>query len=122
MTDRSGHPGRRWRLAAAPLAGVALMFVAWGFTRVNGPPSVLHRVEVRGMEFHPARLEVAPGDTVVWVNADIVPHTATAAGSAGLDTGPLGPGESGRYVAGVSGEVRYVCSFHPSMRGSLVIR
>src|SRR5204862_476961 len=42
-----------------------------------------HTVEIRGMEFHPAELTVAVGDTIVWINRDIVPHTATAGGGAG---------------------------------------
>src|SRR2546423_277336 len=46
------------------------------------------------MEFHPAVLTVAAGDTVVWVNRDIVPHTATATGGTKWDTGQLTHGQS----------------------------
>jgi plastocyanin len=89
-------------------------------------------VEIRGMEFHPAELTVAVGDTVVWINRDIVPHTATAGGDGGdggggekhqkWDTGTLTQDKTGRYVAQRAGVVRYSCVFHPTMHGTLTVR
>ena len=87
-----------------------------------GPAPTSHTVEIRGMEFHPAELTVAVGDTVVWINRDLVPHTATGAGKTKWDTGQLAQGDSGRYVARVAGTVSYVCTFHPTMRGKLLVR
>jgi len=81
-----------------------------------------HTVEIRGMEFHPAELTVVPGDTVVWINRDIVPHTATANGRTQWDTGSLAHGQAGRYVATRAGAVAYACTFHPTMKGTLTIR
>jgi plastocyanin len=81
-----------------------------------------HVVEIRGMAFHPAVLTVERGDTVEWVNRDIVPHTATATDSA-WTTGALVQGQSGRHVvAGEPGEQRYFCELHPTMEARLVPR
>jgi plastocyanin len=82
-----------------------------------------HVVEIRGMAFHPAALTIAPGDTVVWINRDIVPHTATAVGQGEprWDTGQLRQGEDGRYVPNRAGEARYVCTLHPTMQGKVII-
>jgi plastocyanin len=80
-----------------------------------------HTVEIRGMEFHPAVLTVAVGDTVVWINRDIVPHTATAGGATKWDTGQLLQGQTGRYVANRAGVARYRCTFHPTMLGKLIV-
>lgn len=96
------------------LVGVLLVAVFGG-----GVPPQTHTIEIRGMEFHPAELTVAVGDTVVWINRDIVPHTAT---TQDWDTGLLSQEQSGRTVAPHSGTVRYVCNLHPLMRGTLVIR
>lgn len=74
------------------------------------------------MGFEPAVLELRRGDTVVWVNRDMVPHTATAEGKSAWTTGSLAQDQSGQYVARHSGEVRYFCEFHPVMRGTLIIR
>ena len=78
------------------------------------------------MAFHPEVLEVRRGDTVVWVNRDIVPHTATATGTGGgttkWDTGQLGQGQTGRYVVRRAGVSHYACTFHPTMHGKLIVR
>ena len=80
-----------------------------------------HVVEIEGFEFRPARLAVAPGDTVVWINRDIVPHTATD--SAGTwDSGALGPGASWSLVPSAEGDLTYLCALHPSMKGRLIVR
>lgn len=97
------------------------------FAGLTAPPRT-HTVEIRGMEFHPAGLTVAVGDTVVWINRDIVPHTATATGTGRgggttkWDTGQLGQGQTGRYVVRRAGVSNYACTFHPTMHGKLIIR
>lgn len=121
MTGTIRNRGRWLWLAAVPLAAVPLLFHE-RITAGLAPPPARHQVEIRDMAFHPAVLELTRGDTVVWINRDIVPHTASAEGSVGWDTGTLSQGDSGRFVAEASGEVGYVCGFHPSMQGRLVIR
>jgi len=49
------------------------------------PKTRTHKVTMESMRFHPDDLTVAPGDTVVWVNEDLVPHTATSQ-AAGFDS------------------------------------
>ena len=104
----------RWVLLL-PLAAC----VAGGGT----PAARVHTVEIRGMAFHPETLTVHPGDTVVWVNKDIVPHTATSTSAgASWDTGTLAQGDTGRYVAPQAGSVNYTCTLHPTMRATLIIK
>ena len=38
----------------------------------------MHTVTIEGMRFQPEMLTVERGDTIVWVNKDLVPHTATS--------------------------------------------
>jgi plastocyanin len=73
------------------------------------------------MAFHPEVLEVRRGDTVIWINRDIVPHTATASLEYGWNTGPLSQGDSGQYVARHAGEKSYLCTLHPTMLGKLIV-
>ena len=80
-----------------------------------GPPRtpVTRSVEIRGMAFRPAEIRVLPGDTVEWINEDVIPHTVTAADSAW--TSPrLDPGRHWRWIAGSPGSRAYLCSFHPT--------
>lgn len=102
--------------AAAEVLGVGLMAATGG-----GPPRQ-HRVEIRGMAFRPAALEAAVGDTVLWANGDFLPHTATARGRGGWDTGNLDPGETSRVVLRRAGTFEFLCTLHPSMLGSLRVR
>lgn len=81
-----------------------------------------YEVQIRDMGFTPSRLSLAPGDTVVWVDRDIVPHTATRDGAGGWDVGPI-PGNGSRaLVIHGAGEMAYHCRFHPEMRGVLVVQ
>ena len=81
-----------------------------------------HTIEIRGMAYDPDGLTVARGDTVVWINRDVVPHTATGGGRLGWDTGQLLQGQEGRYVAGRAGEAAYTCALHPGMRATLIVQ
>jgi len=84
-------------------------------------PSRTHIIEIHGMAFHPASLNVSVGDTVVWINHDIVPHTATGSGRRKWDSGQLQQGDSGRYVPRRGGRLPYTCTLHPTMKGLLII-
>lgn len=108
MTISGRLGGFRWTAAT-----LALVAVACG----ADPPRHLS-VEIRGLDFQPAELPVAPGDTLTWVNADLVPHTITA-GDERWDSGDVAPG--GRYTLVVTeADVGpYRCRFHPSMTGVL---
>jgi plastocyanin len=77
-------------------------------------------VTIDGARFSPADLTVKAGETIVWVNKDLLAHTATAKGSA-FDSKVIQPGESWRFVAKTAGTFPYICSFHP-MSGTLTVR
>jgi plastocyanin len=87
----------------------------------GGVPPRRHLVEIRGFAFQPAVLQVARGDTVVWINRDIVPHTATPTGKAQWDTGTLTQGQEGRHILRRRGSFSYVCTLHPTMKGTLIV-
>ena len=78
-----------------------------------------HTVVIRQFAFVPETLEVSMGDTVVWVNEDIVPHTATAA-DARWDSDRLDRGDSWSLEIRAPGEVDYTCLYHPAMRARLI--
>ncbi|HEY0839251.1 MAG TPA: cupredoxin family copper-binding protein [Vulgatibacter sp.] len=106
-------------LSALPAASAA----PTAETGAGAAPRV-HTVKIKGMAFEPATLEVSVGDTVVWVNEDLVPHTATAIvdGVAVFDSGVFPANASWKYVATKSGTIPYVCVLHPTMKATLVVR
>lgn len=84
------------------------------------PAAMRHIVEVRGFDFSPAHLEVRRGDTVTWINRDMVPHTATDS-LGGWGSGELPAGARGSWIAKETGRFGYLCTYHPSMRGTVVV-
>jgi plastocyanin len=79
-----------------------------------------HTVVIDGMQFKPATLEVKRGDTVVWHNRDLVPHTATVAGR--FDSGDIAPGRRWSWKVAGDGRIDYLCTYHPGMKASLTVR
>jgi plastocyanin len=110
----------RMRAAAGALAVTLLSALAHGVGRADSNQKT-HSIVIRSFQYVPAKLVVQQGDTVVWTNEDIVPHTATAQGK-GLDSGSIGARQSWRYTADKKGTYAYDCTFHPSMKGTLVVR
>lgn len=105
-------------LAFAALLAAATVSVA-GCAEDDGPTT--HQVTIRNFQYTPATLDVARGDTVLWINQDVVPHTATADDQA-WDTGAVGAKESGRVVVEQRGTYMYGCAFHPNMKAELSVR
>ena len=77
-----------------------------------------HTVTIESMRFQPEMLTVAPGDTVVWVNKDLVPHTATSE-AGGFDSKTIQADKSWRHTVRTKGDIAYLCTFHPTMKATL---
>jgi plastocyanin len=84
----------------------------------SGAPAVL-TVVIQNMKFNPPRLEVHKGDTVEWKNEDLTPHTAT---STTFDSASIDPNKSWRHTFTEAGEFPYTCTFHPDMKGGVVVK
>jgi plastocyanin len=81
-----------------------------------------HTVTMENMRFQPELLVVAPGDTIVWINKDLVPHTATSQ-VGGFDSNVILASESWRYtVQKKKGDFAYICTLHPAMKGTLRVK
>ena len=105
---------------AMPLFVFLLLPTAGMAGAANAAPRV-HTVLIEGMRFQPEGLTVAAGDTVVWINRDMVPHTATSA-SARFDSHEIAPGKSWTHTVRATGEFGYICTYHPLMKAILRVR
>ena len=101
--------GASLTLASAPL-----------IARAHGGTHVV-TVRISRFAFVPASVEIRPGDTVVWTNEDLAPHTATARDGS-WDTGALETAMSRRMVFTAPGDFEYFCAFHPHMIGTVAVR
>jgi plastocyanin len=77
-----------------------------------------HTITIEAMRFQPEVLTVAPGDTIVWVNKDIVPHTATSK-TGRFDSKDIQVDKSWKYTIRKKGDFAYICTFHPTMKAML---
>jgi plastocyanin len=100
-----------WILAVGGTAGAASM-------PNTAILPIRHTVEVRGLSFVPQSTVVSAGDTIVWINRDIVPHAITAEGGQ-WPPHTLLEGQSWEMVVEQGGTYPYFCLFHPQMRGLL---
>ncbi|UUU25231.1 cupredoxin domain-containing protein [Streptomyces sp. DSM 40750] len=96
-------------------------------TTSSAPPSPesagAPRITMENFAFSPADPEVRPGEKVTVANKDSTPHTVTAADGDAFDTGNIAGGESGTFTAPAeAGEYAFVCTLHPDMKGTLIVR
>jgi len=123
-TGRGVRIGARTsRSVSRTVAGMLLLGVlaAGGSDGCTRPAARSHRVTIRAFTYQADPVNVARGDTVVWVNADMVPHTVTARDGT-WDSRSLTPNASWRLVPEAVGRHQYFCVFHPNMEGTLVVR
>jgi plastocyanin len=81
-----------------------------------------HTVTIEGMKFEPEALTVAAGDTVIWVNKDLVAHTATSSDVGIFDSKLIAPDASWKLTVRKKGDFAYVCTYHPTMKATLHVR
>lgn len=90
-------------------------FIACNNTKNNYIPQS-YIVEIKDMQFQPAILKVNKGDTVTWINKDIVAHNVTQKDSAWASP-TLASAASWQKVIEKSDP--YYCSIHINMKGEL---
>jgi plastocyanin len=111
-------------MRAAPcVLATAIAVIAWamGSAACERPAPVTHTITIENMRFEPETLTVARGDTIVWVNKDPVPHTATSK-DGGFDSGTILADQSWRFTAREQGDLPYSCTFHPTMTATVQVR
>ena len=94
------------------LAALALMLTA--------APAAAAKIEVTidKLVFSPATVEAKVGDTIEWVNKDVIAHTATVKG--GWEV-MIPPKKSASLTLKAAGAVDYFCRFHPNMKAHIAV-
>lgn len=132
---------RRRRAVPLVLGAVAALLLATACSDGDGEPSPAPpspptssapsspesagalRITTEDFAFSPADPEVGPGEKITVVNKDSAAHTVTATDGDAFDTGSIAGGESGTFTApSEAGRYAFVCTFHPNMTGTLIVR
>ena len=76
------------------------------------------QVMVDKLVFTPAEVSAKVGDTIEWVNRDILAHTATVKG--GMEV-MIPARKTGRVTLQKAEAIEYYCRFHPNMKGRITV-
>lgn len=88
-------------------------------TEEKSPPA-LYIVQIEQMKFFPENISVHKGDTIMWINSDMVAHDITEEKSKAWSSSLLQPGKSWKLIADSSTD--YYCSIHQVMKGSFTVQ
>ena len=100
------------------IASAGGLVVATG-ARARQDPAAAHTITIDKMAFATAPANLHVGDTIIWENHDLFRHTATA-DDRGFNV-DIAPGRSARTVLVRAGIISFHCTYHPGMKGTLVI-
>jgi plastocyanin len=83
-------------------------------------------VSMKNIQFSPKALTVAKGTTVKWTNDDSVNHDVTKTGGPGpkfaSGSGNLAQGATYQQTLSTPGTIKYVCTVHPGMTGTITVK
>jgi len=79
----------------------------------------LHTVEIDNMKFQPEVVSVHTGDTILWINKDMVSHCVTEVTKNAWMSPKIPNGASWKMVASSSAD--YYCAIHQVMKGKIII-
>jgi plastocyanin len=77
------------------------------------------QISMENLVISPAEATTKVGDTIEWINKDIVAHTATARNGDWDVTIP--PKKTIPLVLTKAGTIDYYCRFHPNMKATLTV-
>jgi plastocyanin len=77
------------------------------------------QIAMENMVIAPAEMLAKVGDTIEWVNKDILAHTATAR-NGDFDV-MMPPKKTVTLVLKKAGTIDYYCRFHPNMKATLTV-
>ena len=78
-------------------------------------------VAISGFAYQPSSITINKGDTVVWTNNDSVSHNVVSPDDL-INSPTLGPGQSFSYKFISAGTYSYLCTFHGSMNGTVIVK
>lgn len=111
-SSSSSKSGTSSTPAAAPAASTPAAAPAGGATVA---------VSMKNIQFAPKSVTAKVGQTVKWTNDDSVDHNVTATSGATFKSSTFGQGASYSQKLTKAGTIKYVCTIHPGMVGTIIV-
>ncbi|MFH1510525.1 MAG: cupredoxin domain-containing protein, partial [Candidatus Woesearchaeota archaeon] len=83
-------------------------------------PGQQFTIQIENLRFLPDSITVTPGSEITWVNRDSTEHTVTFE-SISYDE-RIAAGSQAAIMFETAGTYEYICSLHPSMRGTVIVK
>ena len=96
----------------------ALAVVLTGVSAVSAQAETV-QIVMDKLGYIPLEASAKVGDTIEWINNDILIHTATAR-NRDWDIA-IAPRKTERLILKKAGTIEYFCRFHPNMKGRIAI-
>jgi len=78
-------------------------------------------IKMQNIAFAPKDTTVKVGEKVTWTNDDSVTHNVTANSGADFKSKDFGNGGTFSFTPEKAGTIKYVCTIHPGMTGTLTV-
>lgn len=78
------------------------------------------QITIDKLVYSPTEVTAKVGDTIEWVNKDVLAHTATARTGDSWNV-VIAPAKTARLTLTKAGTVDYFCQYHPNMKARIVI-
>ena len=78
-------------------------------------------IGMKGLQFEPKDVTVKVGTTITWKNNEDIPHNVVAEEGADFESDTFGKDGTFEFKAEKAGAVKYVCTIHPGMAGTLTV-
>jgi plastocyanin len=79
------------------------------------------QITMKNIQFAPSKATVKVGQTVKWTNDDSVVHDVSATSGAKFKSDLFAKGKTYEFKATKPGTIKYVCTIHPGMDGTLTV-
>ncbi len=79
----------------------------------------VYTIEIENMKFNPEKIDVNKGDTVIWINHDMVAHCVTEQINKAWTSSKIAAGDSWKMIVTKSSD--YYCAIHQVMKGKIIV-
>jgi plastocyanin len=121
MSACGSSSGGAVAMPAGGSSGAMVMPGGGGPAPASNVPAHTDQVQITNFAFAPADITVVAGTTVTWMNEDTTQHDVFAP-PVGLQSPVLNQNDSYAHTFSSPGTYRYICSIHPFMHGTVVVK
>jgi plastocyanin len=79
-------------------------------------------IKMQNIAFAPKAVTVKVGQKVTWTNDDSVDHNVTSQSGESIKSDNFGKGATFSFTPTKAGTIKYVCTIHPGMDGTLTVQ